>query len=48
MTDSRKRCSWTHNAPLINSRGDVSACCHQPPGVVGNIYQNTLRILGLA
>jgi MoaA/NifB/PqqE/SkfB family radical SAM enzyme len=43
MADSRKRCSWIHDALNINPRGDVSACCHQQPGVVGNIYQNTLQ-----
>lgn len=43
MEDSRKRCSWIHDSLMVNPRGDVSACCHQQPGVVGNIYQNTLR-----
>jgi MoaA/NifB/PqqE/SkfB family radical SAM enzyme len=43
MADSRKRCSWIHNALLINPRGDVTACCHAQPGVLGNIYRNTLR-----
>jgi MoaA/NifB/PqqE/SkfB family radical SAM enzyme len=43
MTTTRKRCSWIHNTLNINPKGEVSACCHQQPGVVGNIYQNTLQ-----
>lgn len=43
MTDSRKRCSWVHDTLCIDPRGDVYACCHQRPGIFGNIYRNTLR-----
>jgi MoaA/NifB/PqqE/SkfB family radical SAM enzyme len=39
----RKRCSWIHDTLVINPRGEVSACCHQQPGVLGNIYENTLE-----
>ena len=28
---------------MVDPKGEVRACCHQQPGVVGNIYQNTLR-----
>jgi radical SAM protein with 4Fe4S-binding SPASM domain len=38
-----KRCSWLHDSVSINPRGDVYACCHQKPGVFGNIYENTLE-----
>ena len=43
MADSRKRCSWIHDSLMVDPKGEVRACCHQQPGVVGNIYQNTLR-----
>jgi len=43
MVGSRKRCSWIHDSLMINPRGEVSACCRQQPGVLGNIYENTLE-----
>lgn len=42
MSD-RKRCSWVHEGMILTPRGDVYACCHQKPGVVGNIYENRLE-----
>jgi radical SAM protein with 4Fe4S-binding SPASM domain len=39
----RKRCTQVHNSLYIDARGDVFACCHAKPGVVGNIYTNTLE-----
>lgn len=43
MTDNRKRCSWLHDTMTITPSGDVYACCHHKPGVVGNINANTLE-----
>jgi radical SAM protein with 4Fe4S-binding SPASM domain len=43
MSDNRKRCSWLHDSMTITPGGDVYACCHHKPGIVGNIYDNTLE-----
>lgn len=43
MADGRKRCSWVHDGLTILPTGDVHACCHKKPDVVGNIYENTLE-----
>ena len=39
----RRRCSQVHDSLYIDDRGDVFACCHSKPGVVGNIYKSTLK-----
>ena len=43
MAESRKRCSWVHEGMIVTPTGDVFACCHHKPGVVGNINENTLE-----
>jgi MoaA/NifB/PqqE/SkfB family radical SAM enzyme len=43
MADGRKRCSWVHEGLTILPTGDVCACYHKLPGMVGNIYENTLE-----
>jgi sulfatase maturation enzyme AslB (radical SAM superfamily) len=43
MADGRKRCSWIHEGLTILPTGDVCACCHKKPDMVGNIYENTLE-----
>lgn len=43
MASTRKRCSWIHDSLMINPRGEVRACCFRQPGVLGNIYENTLE-----
>jgi MoaA/NifB/PqqE/SkfB family radical SAM enzyme len=35
--------SWLHDTMTITPTGDVYACCHHQPGVVGNVYTNTLE-----
>jgi MoaA/NifB/PqqE/SkfB family radical SAM enzyme len=41
--DGRKRCNQVHDSLFIDDRGDVFACCHYKPGVIGNIYKDTLE-----
>ena len=43
MADGRKRCSWIHEGLTIVPNGDVHACCHKKPDVLGNINENTLE-----
>jgi len=43
MASTRKRCSWIHDSLMINPQGQVRACCRRQPGVLGNIYENTLE-----
>jgi radical SAM protein with 4Fe4S-binding SPASM domain len=42
VEDERERCSWVHDTLCIDPRGDVYACCHLRPGVIGNLYDNRL------
>ena len=36
-------CPYLYDSVFINSNGDVYICCHWYPGVIGNIYKNTLE-----
>lgn len=43
MAHGGRRCSWVHDTLMVDPRGDVYACCHHLPGVVGNIYEAPLK-----
>lgn len=43
MAVSGKRCTWVHDSMMVDATGNVYACCHHQPGVVGNIYETPLR-----
>ncbi len=36
-------CHFLWEEDFINDKGNVYACCHQKPGILGNIYKNTLE-----
>jgi radical SAM protein with 4Fe4S-binding SPASM domain len=42
VTVGQTHCSWVHDTLFVDPRGDVFACAHRNPGIVGNIYENTL------
>jgi len=43
MALSGKRCTWVHDSMMVDATGNVYACCHHQPGVVGNIYETPLK-----
>jgi radical SAM protein with 4Fe4S-binding SPASM domain len=43
MSADRKRCSWVHDGMVVTPNGDVYACCHHKPGIVGNINEQPLE-----
>ncbi len=43
MKNKTTYCYFLWEEAFINDKGNVYACCHQKPGILGNIYKNTLE-----
>lgn len=43
MKNKNTYCYFLWKEAFINDNGNVYACCHQKPGILGNIYKNTLE-----
>jgi sulfatase maturation enzyme AslB (radical SAM superfamily) len=43
MKNKNTYCYFLWEEAFINDKGNVYSCCHQKPGILGNIYNNTLK-----
>jgi len=43
MKQKNTYCYFLWEEAFINDKGNVYSCCHQKPGILGNIYKNTLE-----